>query len=181
MAIVIPNSGGNYPPCPEGEYNAVCVDVVDLGMVTSVFDGREKTQPKILVVWQTSETDTDGLPYLVFKRYTASMHKKAKLYEDLTRWFKKDFDKIEAAVKKDVEMLLGKGARVEIEHNESNGKTYANVVYLRPLDKSETPKQHPAFVRKKDRKEGDGPFGGHKAARGAASDPEDHDHDEDFS
>jgi hypothetical protein len=159
MAIAI--KGGTYDPCPEGEHNAVLVDVVDLGIVETTYKGVTKKQPKITLAWQTDQLDEKGLPFLVFKRYTASLHEKSVLFQDLKRWFRgPDFIKTVEAVRKDVEFLLGKGCRMDVIHNEKDGKTYANVDSIKPLSAGQqAPKQHPDFIRKKDRREDDGPFG----------------------
>lgn len=171
-------NSGKYDPCPEGEFNAVCVDVVDLGDVTSVYKGKEKTQRKILITWQVDKLDEKGLPFLVFKRYTASLNEKSALFADLKRWFRgSEFGKMLAAVKKDVEVLLGKGCRLDIIHNEKDGNTYANIDGIKPVPTGQTaPAVHPAFVRKQDREEGEGPFGKRDDNE---SDPEDKGSDED--
>lgn len=177
MPIAVPRSGGNFETCPEGEYNAVLVDVVDLGMVTTKFSNQTKTQPKIVLCWQVDKIDEKGLPFLIFKRYTNSLHEKATLTKDLKDWFtKKAVAAVLPSVRKDVEVLLGKGCRLEVEHNEYDGKIYATVQSLRPLaEGTKAPSVHPEFVRKKDRQEGQGPFGKRTAK---ASDPEQGNEDE---
>jgi len=166
MPIQVPRSGGNFDPCPEGDFTAVLVDIVDLGMVTS--EKFKKTQPKVMLAFQVDQLDEKGLPFLVFKRYTNSLHEKATLHGDLKRWLGKQFDV--KALQKDLEILLGRGARLEIVQNEgSDGKVYSNIDRIRPLAADQKgPTAHPDFTRKKDRAEGQGPFGKH----GKASDPD---------
>jgi hypothetical protein len=67
----IVSEGSSFTPCPAGPHSAVAVDVIDLGMVTSTFEGKPKTAHKCRIVWQVAERKEDGTPYQVSKQYTA--------------------------------------------------------------------------------------------------------------
>ena len=89
MAMIPPRSGsggGTFKPCPTGLQQLVCCDVIDLGMVTSSYNGEAKTMHKVSLRWQSAKLMSDGKPYLVQKRYTYSLHPKATLRKDLDGW-----------------------------------------------------------------------------------------------
>lgn len=129
-----------YTPAPEGVHQAVCVDVIDLGMVQSTFadekTGQPKVQHKVNVVWQIGDKRDDGKRHQLYKRYTLSLHEKAALRHDLESWRGKAFSFDELAGF-DVEKLIGANALVNVQHRQSADKTrtYANVVAIMPLAK----------------------------------------------
>lgn len=152
---IIAKAAKAFEPCPPGPQQAVCVDVVDLGMVQSTFtdeDGNLKSQHKIEIVWQSVETMKDGKPYLVKKRYTLSLHEKATLRHDLEAWRGKPFTDLELDAF-DVEKLLGANCNINVAHKQgSRGGTFANVVSVMPLMKTQQKIQATAdYVRVCDR------------------------------
>jgi hypothetical protein len=133
------NETKNYTPAPEGVHQAVCVDVIDLGLLKSAFldeKGNEKWQHKINVVWQIAETRDDGKRFQLYKRFTLSLHEKAALRHDLESWRGRAFTSDELAGF-DVEKLIGANCLVNVQHKKSadGTKTYANVVSVMPLIK----------------------------------------------
>lgn len=139
--IASANETKNYTPAPEGVHQAVCVDVLDLGMLKSAFPdektGRDKFQHKVNVIWQIEDTRDDGKRYQLYKRYTLSLHEKAALRHDLESWRGKAFTFDELAGF-DVEKLLGANCFINVQHKKSadGTKTYANVVAVMPLPKN---------------------------------------------
>jgi hypothetical protein len=139
--------GHSHTPAPEGEHNAVCVDVTDIEMRETAWG----VKPKIRAVWELDAKMPDGRPFVVGKTYTASLDQKATLRKDLKTWRGRDFTPEEARAF-DTERLIGAPCRVIIAHAERDGETYANVetvlragqVKLAPTGK---------YVRKKDRKD----------------------------
>jgi hypothetical protein len=129
-----------YTPAPEGVHQAVCVDVIDLGMVKSQFaddkTGEPKVQHKVNVVWQIGDKRDDGKRHQLYKRYTLSLHEKAALRHDLESWRGRAFTFDELAGF-DVEKLIGANALVNVQHRKSQdgSRTYANVVAIMPLAK----------------------------------------------
>jgi len=135
--IASANETKNYTPAPEGVHQAVCVDVIDLGMIKSAFvddKGNEKWQHKVNVVWQIDETRDDGKRYQLYKRFTLSLHEKAALRHDLESWRGRAFTAEELAGF-DVEKLIGANGLINVQHKKSadGTKTYANVVSVMPL------------------------------------------------
>lgn len=152
MAIVAKASseGKTFDPAPAGVHQGVCVDVVDLGILDVTWQGQSKKQHKINVAWQIAEKRDDGKPFLVFKRYTLSLGEKATLRKDLESWRGRAFTRDEEQGF-DVERLIGANCLLNIQHNESGGKTYANVVSVMPLLKGMPKIDATDYVRKQDR------------------------------
>jgi hypothetical protein len=137
MAIMATAGGGDgkaFAPAPAGVHQAVCVDVVDLGILDVIWQGLTKQQHKINVAWQIAEDRDDGKPFLVFKRYTLSLHEKAGLRKDLESWRGKQFTRDEE-LGFDIERLIGVNCLLNITHNQVGDKTYANIVSIMPLVK----------------------------------------------
>jgi hypothetical protein len=147
--IASANETKNYTPAPEGVHQAVCVDVLDLGLVKSQFPdektGKDKFQHKVNVVWQIEEKRDDGKRYLLYKRYTLSLHEKAALRHDLESWRGRAFTFDELAGF-DVEKLKTANCFINVQHKKSadGQRTYANVISVMPLPKNlKLPKMEP--------------------------------------
>src|SRR5215831_6323651 len=162
MAMIV-KADKEYPVHPAGLFQGVCVDVVDLGLVDVTFNGKTRQQNKLRVVWQSEERRDDGKPFLLSRRYTASLSEKASLRKDLESWRGRPFTP-EELDGFDIENLLAVNAYLNVLHAERDGKTYPNVASVAPLKKS-TPRMTASdYVREKDRPErngdsahGDGP------------------------
>jgi hypothetical protein len=150
MATASSDSGKTFEPAPVGVHLAVCVDVVDLGWLEVEWQGVKKSQHKINVAWQINETRNDGKPFLVVKRYTLSLHEKSNLSHDMEGWRQKKFTEAERRGW-DVESIIGKGCLLNVTHNESAGKTYANVAGIMPLPKNMPTIQVRDYIRKGER------------------------------
>ncbi len=154
MAILATAGGGAdgkvFEPAPAGVHQAVCVDVVDLGLLETTWQGVTKKQHKINVAWQIAEERADGKPFLVFKRYTLSLHEKSGLRKDLQSWRGKAFTRDEE-MGFDIERLLGVNCLLNITHHEAGDRVYANVVSIMPLVKGMPTMIGRDYVRKVDR------------------------------
>jgi hypothetical protein len=152
VSIIAKSSGDGktFDPAPIGVHQAVCVDVVDLGVLETNWQGQVKKQHKINVAWQINEDRDDGKPFLVFKRYTLSLHEKAGLRKDLESWRGRAFTTEECAGF-DVERLLGVNCLLNITHRVVEGKTYANVNSVMPTMKGMPTLSARDYIRKVDR------------------------------
>lgn len=152
MALWVKSNGDGktFEPAPAGVHQGVCVDVVDLGLLKVTWQGKESLKPKVNLAWQLAEDRDDGKPFLVFKRYTLSMHEKAALRKDLESWRGKPFTDEEGKAF-DVERLLGVNCLLNITHNDVKGTTYANVTSVMPLMKGMPQMAARDYVRKCDR------------------------------
>lgn len=150
--IATAGDGKTFTPAPAGLHQAVCVDVVDMGLLEVTYAGKTKKQHKVRIVWQL-DLDTDDLkPFTVQKRYTLSLHEKATLRKELESWRGRPFTDEELAGF-DLEKLLGANAQVNVQHTTKNGETYANVISIVPLGRGMQKLTPRDYVRVKDRAE----------------------------
>lgn len=152
MAIMAAAGSDNktFTPAPSGVHQAVCVDVVDLGVLDVTWQGVSKKQHKVNVAWQINEDRDDGKPYLVFKRYTLSLSEKSNLRKDLESWRGRKFTSDEERGF-DIERLIGVNCLLNVTHNHVGDRTFANVVSIMPLAKGMPVITARDYVRKCDR------------------------------
>ena len=148
--VVSAGESRTFTPAPQGLHQAVCVDVIDMGVLEVTYGGKTKKQRKIRLAWQIDEDMDDGKPFLVQKRYTASLHEKATLRKELESWRGKPFTDDELAAF-DMERLLGVNCQLNIQHTVKGGETYANVVSIVPLGKNMPKIDGRDYVRMQDR------------------------------
>jgi hypothetical protein len=135
MPIVAKSSGASFTPAPEGAHAAVCVDVVDLGVVETTWNKQTKKKHMVRIYWQIDEDRDDGKPFLVQRRYTLSLHEKAGLRKDLESWRGRAFTETELDGF-DVETVIGVPCLLNLVHTKKDGTIYANIVSIMKLPKS---------------------------------------------
>jgi hypothetical protein len=150
MAIIAKNSNGDFTPAPEGLWPAVCVDVVDKGMVASaMYKPRHMIQLRWILNAEPSLPS--GLPHMAVRSFGLSLGEKSNLRPFLEAWRGKKFteDELEGF---DLEKLIGVNCQIQILHNKYQGKTYANVQAVVPAarggKKMEIPKD---YIRQEER------------------------------
>jgi hypothetical protein len=124
----------NFTPAPAGTHQAVCVDVIDVGMKPNKFKNGA-LQHKIDIAWQIAETRDDGKRFVLYKRYTLSLNEKATLRHDLESWRGKPFTRDEE-MGFDVESVKGANCLINVQHKPGStdpNKVFANVVSVMPL------------------------------------------------
>ena len=126
----------SFTPAPVGVHQAVCVDVVDLGVLEVTWAGQTKKQHKVKVVWQIEELMASGKPFLVSNRYTLSLHEKSRLRADLQAWRGRPFTEDELH-RFDLETLIGVNCLLNVIHktSEKTNAVFANIAALMPLKK----------------------------------------------
>lgn len=145
-SINLPVGGGgsDFPVCPIGMQQAVCVDGIDLGeKVDSYQGGPPKLSRKYALVFQTAERDEDtGAPFEVSIEFTASLGEMAALRKFIDGWRGKALTDDEARTF-DITRLVGQNALLNVTHKTSaKGKTYAKIMSAAPLVKG-MPKNAP--------------------------------------
>lgn len=153
--IIARRPRSTYTAAPEGLHAAVCVDVVNLGIVAGAYGAKHKVR----IVWQLEAVDdTHGRRFDVARVYTLSLHERAALRKDLESWRGKKFTEVELDGF-DLEKLLGVNAQVNVTHQLSDdGTVYANVSTIVPPMKGVLKLTPLDYVRAKDRQlQGRGP------------------------
>ena len=117
--------GGDFKPHPEGIHPAVCVDVIDLGLVESEWQGQRRLVNKVRLVFETEQRNEDGRNCIITKTFTASLHPKAKLAEFLGKWRGRPVVPGESI---DLSKLIGANCTLVISHQQNMvGRTYASI------------------------------------------------------
>jgi len=134
MGLTAKDSGGNYILPPQGTHAGVCCAVIDLG---THYDERwKKRQHKVLIGWELDAEPVrdDGLPHMVWNRYTVSLHEKAGLRKMLEAWRSRSFtpEELEGF---DLKNIAGKGCLITLTHEEKEGKKYSNIASVSALPK----------------------------------------------
>lgn len=124
------SSGASFEPIPAGTYAAVCYMLVDLGMQETEYKGTKKKSQKCQIGWEipelTVQIDGKDEPRVISKRYTVSLNDRAALRQDLAAWRGRDFTDEELAGF-DLRNIVGAPCLIQINHQDVNGKTYANI------------------------------------------------------
>jgi len=123
MNLKCEENGGEYIPHPEGVHDAVCVDVIDLGMEDTEWQGLHKMKPKVRIVFETESLTPEGKPMTIGKKFTASLNQKAKLNEFLGKWRGKP---LAVGENIDLDKLLGANCRLVVSSIQDNdGKVFS--------------------------------------------------------
>lgn len=163
------NKPSSFIPAPAGSHHAVCVDVIDNGMVQGPFG----IQPKVTFRWETrKQNPANNKPYLVQQRYTNSTHAKSNLGAMLSGWFGRPLTSHETSGSFDLETLIGRNAIVSVIHNERDGQTYANVKTVSPtMEGMEAIQPSGTYIREVAR---DKPQGGYDERNPPPGEPSDY-------
>jgi len=117
--------GGDFKPHPEGIHPAVCVDVMDLGLVETDFQGVKKMVNKVKITFESEAKTDDGKPCTVFRSFSASLHPKSNLSTFLSKWRGRPVAPGESI---DLQKLIGASCTLVISHQQNlAGKTYAAI------------------------------------------------------
>ena len=135
MPLVIKESGAqHFEPAPPGLHEAVCVDVVDMGIVVGKFGPKSKVK----VIWQIKMLNKEGERFQARATYTQSLMEGSNLRRDLESWRGRSFtpDELKAF---DLEKLLGVNCQLSLKHaiSKSTGRTYAQVTVVLPANKGQ--------------------------------------------
>lgn len=133
MSLIATASGKDFAICPAGIHDAICAFVVDMSYEYS--EMYNNWSHKIQVCWEINEPMSDGKPFMLSKRYSLTLGKKALLKKDLEGWRGRNFTE-EELKGFDVEKLIGKQCQLQVIHNEKGGKTYANIQTVLPKGKN---------------------------------------------
>lgn len=139
MSLIVKGSSGpKIAPPDAGNYAAVCVQLVDVGLQHISFEGTERDVNQVAIVWELAgETVTlgeDTVPRTVSKTYTMSLHERSGLRKDLKSWRGREFtdDELRAF---DLRNILGAPCMIQIVHKTTANGTYANIAGISSMPK----------------------------------------------
>ena len=144
MAIMVADNRKEFEKPKNGTYVGVVADVVDLGLVATLFGQK----PKIRIVWLLNAKDSEGNPFRVMSQVNASANEKSALFGIV-----KSVLGVVPPPPFDAEVLLGKSNELFVlnEPNAAGTDTFANVKAIMPLSQGTAPMAiPPGFVRSKD-------------------------------
>ncbi len=128
---------GDFKPHPEGIHPAVCVDVMDLGLVETDFQGVKKMVNKVKITFESEAKTEDGKPCTVFRSFSASLHPKSNLSTFLSKWRGRPVAPGESI---NLQQLIGASCTLVISHQKNlAGKTYASIDAVSKPTKKVTP------------------------------------------
>lgn len=133
-AITVRGDSG-YAPAPEGQFAAVCVDIIDMGeRVESYQGGTPKLTRKVVLVFQIDEENPDtGARFEPSVEKTLAFGPTAGLRKFLSQWRGKAYTDAEASAGVPLEKLVGVNGILQIEHKQSaQGRTYAKISNIMP-------------------------------------------------
>ncbi|MEI8290260.1 MAG: hypothetical protein WCH99_12385 [Verrucomicrobiota bacterium] len=127
MSLTLTNTkGGDFTPHPEGYHGAVCIDVMDCGMMETSFQGVKKMVHKLKLVFESEAVTEKGVRCTIQKVLTASLAPKANLAKLLGTWRGRP---IAEGEKIDLNKLIGTSCAILVSHQKSpdGTKIYANI------------------------------------------------------
>ena len=134
--VTAKNSGGDFEAHPEGQFPAICVDVVDLGKKVDDFQGKTKVLPKVALIFASGErhkTGEKGL-ILVTQEMTNSAADVSKLRPFLENWRGKSYTPEQIAAGLPLHKLHGQAGLITVEHKiTKKGNTFAKIRSISPL------------------------------------------------
>jgi hypothetical protein len=143
MAIVASaNAGSLIPTHPDGQFAAICIDVVDRGVIETHWKGAVKKKHKVTVRFfcgEWGEIDDEhgkkkSVPLWVDAWFTLSLSDKGNLRPFLESWRGKKFTEQELKGF-DLESLIDKPAYLQLSHNITPNQTYVNIDSVMRLPK----------------------------------------------
>jgi hypothetical protein len=129
-----------------GTYLARCIGMIEIGTIPVDYGKGETMAKKVSITWELPtelhvfDEAKGEQPFIVSKKYTLSMHKKAILRKDLESWRGQVYTE-EQAERVDVTRLIGQPCMLTIIHEAGKkdlSKIYANVASVTKLMKGQT-------------------------------------------
>ena len=133
---------------PEGQFAAVCLDVIAMGMRVNDFQGHQSASESCVFIFSTGEKNSKGQEFTVPCEMTMSMSPKARLQKFLTGWRGKPFTAEELAAGFKLSSLVGKTALISLVGKVSKaGNPRVEIDTIMPLPKGMNPPVLGKYVR----------------------------------
>lgn len=154
MSLIIKGAGsGSFETPPEGDGLMVCVDVTPLKKRETKYGIKEEFRFAFELDTASFGTRGNGQPYCIWSRgFTPVLSltpKKSNLTKFLEDWLGRKFTQEDLSKGIDAESLIGRTAKVIVQHEENGENVYANILSIRPS--AEVLEPSGTFVRAKDR------------------------------
>jgi hypothetical protein len=133
-------TGGSYECCPADNYPGAIVGLFDVGTHAETFNGETKDSHKVIFVYELSETQANGKPFILAEKYTLSLNSKAKMKKVLEALHGRT---IAEGEKISLRQLAGMACMVNVGNTETvkDGKPrkYHNILGISKLPKGMPP------------------------------------------
>lgn len=127
--MIVSKPDKEYEPLPLGLQPAICINYYDLGYQRGY---NNRSQHKLVLLFELEAKRTDGSRFLATKKYTASLGDKATLLKDLQSWRGVAFT-VEELKGFDLERIRGKACQLNmVSIVKGNGDPYAVVDSVLP-------------------------------------------------
>lgn len=142
MGLMASDTGGDFiEQAPAGNHVAVCYQIIDLGMKTQEWEGKQRTVHRVRISWELAEElMADGRPYSISEYYTLSLAQAANLRAALESWRGRPFTP-EELQGFDLKAILGVPCMVNVIHEPSKkypGRIKAIVSSITPIPRGLT-------------------------------------------
>lgn len=126
---------------PAGNYVARCFQMIEIGTVQEIINGRSVIAKKVRIGWELPtelrvfDEAKGEQPLMVSKEYTLSMNEKSNLRKDLRAWRGKDFTADEAKGF-DITRLIGAPCMLNVIHKQAvtdPSRVYEQIAGITPL------------------------------------------------
>jgi hypothetical protein len=143
------NDNSNFKPHAPGIWPVVCIDIIDLGLVWTEFQGKRKLVRKLKFVFESEVVGEDGKRGIITKNFSASVHPKSNLAGFLGKWRGRP---VVPGENIDLKKVIGASATLVVSHQQNMaGKTYASIDAVSKPTKKVTPSgtYDPAAMRQR--------------------------------
>lgn len=136
--MLLTDSGNTFEMPPAGVHPARLVKIIDLGTQESSFQGQTRRSRKLQLTFELLGDDrmSDGRPFTISRRFTASLGEKSALRPFLESWRGKRYDPAELKAGLRLDKLLGQYALLTLVESERDGRLYSNISAASGLPKS---------------------------------------------
>ena len=128
MALRLAESeSANYSLPAQGTHLARCIMVCDLGYQKTTFGPKLQVRVAFELLKSTYETgEGEVKPHVIGQNYTNSSYEKSNLMKHLSSWLGDEVTRA-GTDEFDLLMVVGRPCMVNVIHNQSGDKTYANI------------------------------------------------------
>jgi len=136
--MLLTDSGNTFEAAPAGVHPARLVRILDLGTQESTYQGQTKHGRKIMLTFELLGDDrmSDGRPFTISRRFTASLGEKSALRPFLESWRGKKYQPDELRTGLRLDKMLGAFGLLSLVEAERDGRMYSNISGISNLPKS---------------------------------------------